>query len=523
MKKMSILMILFCLAAVVYGSLYTPSVSNSSSTTIWSMESYTTLSDGKVRLVCPGITAWNLCCYDGDAPLNPTQRGGITQVDGRAGFGKAMYFDGVNDYGQMYQNITTPESIRIEMWIWISGDDTGVDKWIMEFSNPYRLYANNEGTLLSWVVQDNTGKAYYNQVAVSPNTWLYISAINNAGSTSLKVYNESGGLIGSATKTLDAPVYVKSTRPYLGGFGLARYFKGMIDDVHIWTDPTIGAAEILNGGIAVHADTQKGTYALWHLDESIPGTYPTTPDDDSLNPERDMFLYVLGGAKIGDPKFTSGDPNIYPLADSAFGKAAIFENIGDYLHGDDKAINVDPSNFKFEAWVRLHPDSNTLSGISYWIVNMSPMLRIYTAPGGAVRAYVYRDGVPYGGIVGPSNILLPNVWTHIAATFYDGILKVFANGEKIGEVNVGGTADSFTGRVIVGAYNSSTVDRFFWGMIDEVRVSNAVMPSLVCGDLGYLNGDFNRDCYVDIDDFVIMVNNWLSCTFPGNPECVDLF
>jgi hypothetical protein len=42
-----------------------------------------------------------------------------------------------------------------------------------------------------------------------------------------------------------------------------------------------------------------------------------------------------------------------------------------------------------------------------------------------------------------------------------------------------------------------------------------------CGDPGtdYLQGDINKDCYVDFKDMALLVQGWLGCTDPTDPEC----
>ena len=37
----------------------------------------------------------------------------------------------------------------------------------------------------------------------------------------------------------------------------------------------------------------------------------------------------------------------------------------------------------------------------------------------------------------------------------------------------------------------------------------------------YLPGDLNRDCYVDFKDFVLLAQDWLSCTDPANIYCIS--
>jgi hypothetical protein len=49
------------------------------------------------------------------------------------------------------------------------------------------------------------------------------------------------------------------------------------------------------------------------------------------------------------------------------------------------------------------------------------------------------------------------------------------------------------------------------------------LPSeeLECGEFGYLAGDFNRDCVIDIQDLVTIANAWLLCSDPADPTCLN--
>jgi len=40
-----------------------------------------------------------------------------------------------------------------------------------------------------------------------------------------------------------------------------------------------------------------------------------------------------------------------------------------------------------------------------------------------------------------------------------------------------------------------------------------------CGDRGYKRGDLDRDCKVDLYDFAIFAQDWLTCTMPDDPNC----
>ena len=57
--------------------------------------------------------------------------------------------------------------------------------------------------------------------------------------------------------------------------------------------------------------------------------------------------------------------------------------------------------------------------------------------------------------------------------------------------------------------------------VAELDVIEYYIPSFVCGDLGtvYLQPDLNKDCYVDLLDFVLFADNWVKCTDPENSDC----
>ncbi len=42
-----------------------------------------------------------------------------------------------------------------------------------------------------------------------------------------------------------------------------------------------------------------------------------------------------------------------------------------------------------------------------------------------------------------------------------------------------------------------------------------------CGDFGYLKGDFNRNCVVDLEDLAKLAEGWVLCTDPADPSCVN--
>ena len=43
---------------------------------------------------------------------------------------------------------------------------------------------------------------------------------------------------------------------------------------------------------------------------------------------------------------------------------------------------------------------------------------------------------------------------------------------------------------------------------------------MIC-DGGWMNGDLNGDCYIDLSDFAILAAQWLECGNPFDENCYD--
>jgi len=78
--------------------------------------------------------------------------------------------------------------------------------------------------------------------------------------------------------------------------------------------------------------------------------------------------------------------------------------------------------------------------------------------------------------------------------------------------------------------NRDSMDAPYSGLLDDIMVYKGPMTdeaiteiyeSYQCGGWGYLPGDVNTDCAVDLGDFAMMAQNWLECTLPADVTCVD--
>jgi len=77
-----------------------------------------------------------------------------------------------------------------------------------------------------------------------------------------------------------------------------------------------------------------------------------------------------------------------------------------------------------------------------------------------------------------------------------------------------------TGNRTVRLTHSITSADAFWDAMQGVHLDVLVVEDdLACGDWGYMEMDFNRDCYVDLRDLALFATQWMACTDPSGDQC----
>jgi len=68
--------------------------------------------------------------------------------------------------------------------------------------------------------------------------------------------------------------------------------------------------------------------------------------------------------------------------------------------------------------------------------------------------------------------------------------------------------------------HSLTSQDVYWDRMQDVALDVLILDDdLACGDWGYLEMDFNRDCYVDARDWALFAEQWMGCTDPAGTLC----
>ncbi len=137
-----------------------------------------------------------------------------------------------------------------------------------------------------------------------------------------------------------------------------------------------------------------------------------------------------------------------------------------------------------------------------------------------------------GTVISPGD-----AWHHVAVSYRQGRVTLFVNGAAIGSAEASGSFDCsrypYPDYVIDASIGSgsdpSHTSRSWKGLIDEVKVHNIGLTendiryfarnpsaaSKICTE--YSQGDVNRDCYVDMNDFLWLAQTWSQCTDLNGP------
>jgi glucose/arabinose dehydrogenase len=182
------------------------------------------------------------------------------------------------------------------------------------------------------------------------------------------------------------------------------------------------------------------------------------------------------GALAGDASGLNNNGSVVGATWSAagkFGKALSFSSTRQSYVSVNDAASLHLTALTLEAWV----SPSSLSGSWRTVI-------LKERPGGMAYAlYANNDASrPVGQVYttteqsAPGTVQLPlNVWTHLAATFGGGVLKLYVNGAQVSSVSVSGAVIASNGLLKIGG--NAIWGEWFNGLIDEVRVYNRALTA----------------------------------------------
>jgi hypothetical protein len=394
--------------------------------------------------------------HDGTLAGNPTWSTGA--LDG------ALDFDGSGDRIDV-GSILDGGSPQISVTAWIFKRDTGDDRVISKSSGtaiPDHIFSLGlYGTTIRVRLRttDNGGTSNYDGGAISLDQWVHVAFTYDGAQ--LRIYRDGTE---TASYAVTGDMIASTQDIAIGNVNATdnRYWNGLLDDVRIY-DTDLSASEVAE---LANPDSVTGPIAHWKLDETsgttavdsegghdgaltngpvwIPGTIDGGLDFDGLNDRVSVGTIDVSGSGLTMMGWFNAET--IPTSDGRIISKADGPNASD-------------------AWWQL---STTDSGSNRYI-------RMRIKAGGTTTT-----------LADSSVNLTTNQWYFAAATYDNAsaAMKLYLDGAEVASAThaVGGAVDTGpTVPVAIGA--NGTLERFFDGVLDDIRIYNRALNATEISDL----------------------------------------
>ncbi len=440
-----------------------------------------------------GTTANN--SGNGGSTLNGTINGATWTNDGK--FGKALSFDGSNDYANTSSRIIdSTNSFSVSGWVKFSSLSSnysvplwnGVDSTTGGFGLGYRK-PNSRVIYAGW----GSSAGEVAGPISTDNTWYYLSSVYDGSKHKFYVNGVLQGSVNFSTSNFASGTTTFGNLSSGNGY----WFNGLIDEVKVYnyalTDSDIqldynqGKSMILGS---------KGTESDGKTPSNSASRAYCPPGNVEGNCAPGLSPAPVGEWKLDDGTGTtvtdtSGNANTGTLtngptwAQGKAGKAVKFD-------GTDDLIQFSTSNFltnagSISAWVK-----NDVWGAS----NTDTVIDLYDSTNPGVKRDVFTikywssnskltammlDSSSNWYSAGATVTYTPNLWYHVEIVRSGTSLKIYINGAEAGSATVSSNNFYNFDRIRIG--QSATSSEAWQGLIDDVKIfSYARTPAQIAWD-----------------------------------------
>lgn len=227
--------------------------------------------------------------------------------------------------------------------------------------------------------------------------------------------------------------------------------------IMISTSSSINKADIAKGiafSSTMNNELLSNLIAEYTFDEG-----PTISGDATNSDVKDLWGNY-------DGTVTGHAPDVLTGSNCLFGKCLDFNGTTDYIDLGTAFGNFRTNDFTVSVWVKMPKDAAYRAIFAKGVVNATDFLLYKPSSDNIV---IYCDT----GILNISTLAWQhNEWTYIVATRKSGIAKLYINGRYINQDTSASVDLNNTHNWNIGAAEDGT-QRFFDGLIDEVRIYNA--------------------------------------------------
>ncbi|MBU2578389.1 DUF2341 domain-containing protein, partial [Patescibacteria group bacterium] len=413
-------------------------------------------------------------------------------------FGKALSFDGTNDYVQVPYNssLNIPTELTVEFWF--KAPSQAVKRMIQngDLSGAWIINYYDSGAATTFGIYDGSWEWLPTTYNFTPNTWYHL--VITYASNKLVSYYVNGKVHTSATftknlPTIDFPLTIGSEGAT--GFG-TTYFNGLIDEVKIYnfalTEDEVKLDYNQGKGIVMGAlSSGTGNTAP---DTAASQEYCVPGDTAACSPPVAEWKMDEKNGSIAYDSTGTGNTGTLGTGDSApawvsgkIGGGLKFDGINDYVGVPSNTSLKPTSALSFGGWVKLNivlssqPASFPLIMDKYNLAGFSGYGILFNRGTDALFCRFGNGSALKDISISGAGSLLGTNWNHILCTFDGNIRKIYING-----VEKASTTETFTQaqndeNLYLGTYDSTM--HFFNGFIDQVRIYNyARTPAQIAWD-----------------------------------------
>jgi len=380
--------------------------------------------------------------------LHGTIVGEPTYVEGPAGYGMAMAFDGVDDYVDFGNDPLFDITEQITLAVWVNANDmlnSEHSPWLGKGDHCYAI-KHQSGNFLEFFIYDGgwNSTQYYDYDESMNGEWRHTAGTYDG--SELKFYLDgelSATLVHEGSiETREHPVTM-GTNSEAGG----RFYDGALDEAVIY-DRALSAGEV--------------RYLAGFRPMVDPGT-------DALVAYYPLDIDALDASGNGNDGTVNGDPT---FVEGVIGMAMEFDGDGDFLDCGNNPILAITDAVSISAWIKV-----AVQGADHKVGGNQD------GANGGYKMSVYNDKIEFeirtagnsaflNRSVGGGTVIEVDVWYHVAGVYSlaDGYIRTYVDGELDRELETTEALGASPGSFMIGCEPFSVGQYNFNGVMDDVHV-----------------------------------------------------
>ncbi|WP_308367899.1 MULTISPECIES: LamG-like jellyroll fold domain-containing protein [unclassified Microbulbifer] len=375
-----------------------------------------------------------------------------------AGFHKALYLNGTNQYARVPLNGTfNPATTSFTVETWVKVDALGgMNRHIfqqLDSSGPGRtlLGLYRDGQIFSWLGNSGT----YSSTRLTVDTWYHIALTYDATTSTVRMYL-NGELEAETLKNAEASYgdIVLGPNKLLSG----DWLEGALDETRVWTDARSQEQIRQHMNLAV-SPSEPNLLFYYNYDQD---------NSDTLT---DRTANYYNATLYNSPGYIYSTDN-----------SLSFDGNGDYIQvANDPQLEFGTGDFSVEAWVYADPNStgsyrNIVGKKLGGYAKAGWLLRLDWIDSKLRPGFFLADGSQALWVI-DANEITRGTWIHLAGTVdrSTNTATLYVNGQAVKSGSTANIASVNAATVLrIGAW--STINHSYWkGGIDEVRIWNKTL------------------------------------------------